>query len=181
MTSNIRQKLALAAGIAFPVVATVATVLGCKNPAQAASVNFSWAGNEAYFVSGSFSYDDSVYSGTIGKEQLSSFNISFTKEGEGEQQYSDLSSLFDFEFDINSNSVKSMNAGAFPSYSPEYAQAPIGSLSFELLPKLDTSFGCHGLVWRKTADNQSVAIGRCDSSEDMVITPSEPESPMACH
>ncbi len=39
MTSNIRQKLALAAGIAFPVVATVATatVLGWSNPAQAAN------------------------------------------------------------------------------------------------------------------------------------------------
>jgi hypothetical protein len=42
MTSNIRQKSALAAGITFPIITTVATatILDCSNPAQAASFDF---------------------------------------------------------------------------------------------------------------------------------------------
>lgn len=178
MIFNIRQKLALAAGITFPVAATVATatVLGWSNPAQAASFNFAWAGNDAYFVSGSFSYDDSLYSGTIGKEQLSSFNVSFAKEGKVEQQYLSLSSLFDFKFDTDSNSIKSMDAGAFSSSFFNLEQVPIGSLSFLLTPDKNHAGGCDGLVWQKDAPNHSSSIGSCDSDSDVVVNPSEPGS-----
>jgi hypothetical protein len=179
MTSSIRQKLALVPDIAFPVAATIATatVLSWSNPAIAASFNFSFAGNDAYFISGSFSYDDSLYSGTISKEQLSSFNISFTKEGNVEQQYYfGSSSLFDFKFDTDSNSIKSIDAGAFSSISQNFEQVPIGSLSFTLTPKQHTASGCDGLVWRKVSPTSSVSQGGCDSGSDVVVSPSEPDT-----
>ncbi|HEY9596730.1 MAG TPA: PEP-CTERM sorting domain-containing protein [Cyanophyceae cyanobacterium] len=178
MTSNIRQKLALASSIGFPVVATLTTVtvLGWSNPAQAASFNFAWAGNDAYFVSGSFSYDDSLYSGTISQQQLNSFSISFIKGGKVEQQYLTLSSLFDFKFDTDSNTIESMDAGAFSSSSQNYEQAPIGSLSFILTPDRDSASGCDGLVWQKDGSTTSHSIGHCDGNSDVVVSPSEPDS-----
>src|SRR6476469_3029733 len=182
MTSNIMQKLASAASSAFPIAATVATatVLGWSNPAQAASFNFSFvASNDdsysPYTVLGSFSYEHTLYSGTIGKNQLDSFNISFIKDGKVEQQNSTLSSLFEFEFDTAFNSVKNMHAGAFSIYVlPD--PAPVGSLSFQTYKENET--GCSGLVWEKTSDRGAQSVGRCDSGSEVVVTPSEPTQPV---
>lgn len=180
MASNIIKKLALAASRAFPVAASVATatVLGWSNPVQAASFNFSFvASNDAayspYTVLGSFSYDHTLYSGTISKNQVDSFNISFIKDGEIQQQNSTLSSLFEFEFDTASISIKNMHTGAFYIYGMP-STVPNGSLSFQTYKDNETA--CSGLVWEKTSDTGAFATGRCDSGSEVVVTPSEPLS-----
>lgn len=171
MASNSIKKLAIAAISTFPVAAAVATatVLGWSNPALAASFNFSFAGNDEYNILGSFSYDDTLYSGTIGKNQVDSFNISFLKDGKIEQENSTLSSLFQFEFDTAYKSLKSMDAGAFSIYGLP-SPAPEGSLSFVLE---DTGVGCDGMVWAKDSDGAH-SVGRCDPDSDVVVSPSEP-------
>lgn len=176
MTSNIIQKLALAATSTFPIAATIATatVLSLSNPSEAASFyNFSFAGNDEYTILGSFSYDDTLYSGTIGKNQLNSFKILFLKQGKVEQQYSTLSSLFQFEFDTVSKSVKNMHAGAFYLYDMP-PTLPNGSLTFETYK--DNETGCDALVWEKTTDTQSQAVGKCDSDSEVVVTPPDPDT-----
>ncbi|MBD1921634.1 hypothetical protein H6F77_11075 [Microcoleus sp. FACHB-831] len=177
MTSNIIKKLALTASSAFPVAATVATatVLGWSNPAQSASFNFSFNGSSEYTVLGSFSYDHTLYSGTIGKNQLDSFNISFIQDGKIKQENSTLSSLFDFEFDTASKFIKSIDAGAFSMYDWQNS-APDGSLSFENKSDLlnDVYKGCGGLVWQKDSHIQASTGGYCAPDSKVVVTPSEP-------
>jgi hypothetical protein len=181
MTSNIIKKLALAASSSFPVAAIIAagTVLGLSNPAQAASFNFSFDGSSEYTVLGSFSYDHTLYSGTIGKNQLDSFNISFIQDGKIKQENSTLSSLFDFEFDTGSKFIKSIDAGAFSMYDWPNS-APVGSLSFENKSDLlnDMYKGCSGLVWEKHSRTDSSTGGSCDPDSKIVVTPSEPTQPV---
>jgi len=173
MTSNMIKKLTSAASSAFPVAASIATAtfLGWSNPAQAASFNFSFSGNSEYTILGSFSYDDTLYSGTIGKNQLDSFNISFIKGGKVEQENSTLSSLFKLEFDTASKSVKDMHAGAFAIYDI-LPTIPNGSFTFETYK--DNETGCDAVVWVKDSDTQASATGRCDSDSEVVVSPSEP-------
>lgn len=159
---------------------TTTTLLSCSLPAQALkSYNFNWADSEGRSVLGSFSYEESLYSGLIGKEQLDSFSISFFENGELKQSHSTISSVFFFEFDTASTFLRGIEAGAFSiEYDipdDKFDSAPIGSLTFyKLTPERKQLSNQEYDSWIIIKDSPTSSYGSNSNHSPVTVEPSVP-------
>lgn len=175
----------------FTSITTAAlSVLAILAPAQALkfqSFDFSGLSYESLTARISFSYDDSLFSGILGKNQLSSFQISFLKpDGQLVQQYSSLADVFHLEFDTNTNIVNAIDAGAFSSrfwdnpseggdwYYDGSEDDPLGALSFSKNIPGRNEFGCDGMIFELVEDGY-LSTGSCNNNPQPNPIPNNPQ------
>lgn len=170
--------------IKYLLAVATATVMS-SFPAQALTLHqFNFTGlywPDGATVKGSFSYDDSSYSGILRENQVQSFEIFFEKDGQVLKSYSGLSSLFRLEFDTIAKTVNAIDAGAFSSWyweSEPIGDGPTGSLSFVKGPTANLGgAGCDGMIWEIVpmgADNGVISGGSCDGVSSPQPNPTEP-------